>query len=165
MPSKVYASPTGKAELVSRLISAKEATGKTFTQLSKELGLTNAYTAQLFYNQAQLKPATVQTLKKAVPGITEEDMAIMQRCPMRGFRPDIIQEPHIYRMTEAVLHYGEAIKAILNEECGDGIMSAIDMYGDLKVIEGKQGEKRFVIQLNGKFLPHVEQLEENNTAP
>ncbi len=25
--------------------------GKTFTQLGKELGLTNAYTAQLFYNQ------------------------------------------------------------------------------------------------------------------
>jgi len=29
-----------------------------------------------------------------------------------------MQEPHIYRMSEAVLHYGEAIKAIMNEECG-----------------------------------------------
>jgi len=29
-----------------------------------------------------------------------------------------MQEPHIYRMQEAVLHYGEAIKAIVNEECG-----------------------------------------------
>ena len=27
--------------------------GKTFTQLGKELGLTNAYTAQLFYNQVR----------------------------------------------------------------------------------------------------------------
>lgn len=32
------------------------------------------------------------------------------------------------RMTEAVTHYGESIKAIMNEELGDGIMSAIDMY-------------------------------------
>lgn len=31
---------------------------------------------------------------------------------------DVMQEPHIYRMQEAVLHYGEAIKAIVNEECG-----------------------------------------------
>ena len=31
---------------------------------------------------------------------------------------DVMQEPHIYRMSEAVLHYGEAIKAIMNEECG-----------------------------------------------
>ena len=41
----------GKHALVSRLLSAKEATGKTFTQISKEVGLTNVYTAQLFYNQ------------------------------------------------------------------------------------------------------------------
>lgn len=41
----------GKQALVSRLLAAKEATGKTFTQISKEVGLTNVYTAQLFYNQ------------------------------------------------------------------------------------------------------------------
>lgn len=41
-----------KEELVSRLLTAKEETGKTFTQIAGELGLTNAYTAQLFYNQA-----------------------------------------------------------------------------------------------------------------
>lgn len=43
----------GKQALVSRLLSAKEATGKTFTQISKEVGLTNVYTAQLFYNQVR----------------------------------------------------------------------------------------------------------------
>ena len=41
----------GKQALVSRLLAAKEATGKTFTQISREVGLTNVYTAQLFYNQ------------------------------------------------------------------------------------------------------------------
>ena len=29
-----------------------------------------------------------------------------------------VQEPHVYRMYEAVMHYGEAIKAIMNEELG-----------------------------------------------
>lgn len=42
----------GKYDLVSQLLAAKEASGKTFTQISKELGLTNAFTAQLFHNQA-----------------------------------------------------------------------------------------------------------------
>lgn len=32
-----------------------------------ELGLTNAYVAQLFFNQAQLKPETAGKLKRAVP--------------------------------------------------------------------------------------------------
>ena len=37
------------------------------------------------------------------------------------------------RMTEAVTHYGESIKAIMNEELGDGIMSAIDMYATVRI--------------------------------
>lgn len=40
-----------KQALVTRLLNAKEATDKTFTQIADEIGLTNAYTAQLFYNQ------------------------------------------------------------------------------------------------------------------
>ena len=40
------------------LIGAKEETGKTFTQIAGEIGLTNAYTAQLFYNQVCPHPIT-----------------------------------------------------------------------------------------------------------
>ena len=79
---------------------------------------------------------------------------------------------------QAIMHYGESIKAIGNEvglqkkggcvgiwlhvlrsigiealllqEFGDGIMSAIDMFATVHTIEGKLGEKRMVITLNGK---------------
>ncbi len=43
-------------------------------------------------------------------------------------------------------------------------MSAIDMYCTMKPIEGKSGEKRVCLTLNGKFLQHVEQHAEDNTA-
>ena len=42
---------TDKKELVVKLLEAKKQTGKTYTELAKELGLTNMYTAQLFQNQ------------------------------------------------------------------------------------------------------------------
>lgn len=61
-------------------------------------------------------------------------------------------------------HYGLGLKMLANEKKGDGIISAIDLYVNMDMIKGKQGEDRFVISLNGKFLPHVEQLTENNTA-
>jgi len=154
----------GKYDLVGQLLAAKEASGKTFTQISQEIGLTNAFTAQLFYNQAQLKDGREELLRKACPALTDELISAMKRSPMRSFDPSILKEPHIYRMTEAVTHYGESIKAIMNEELGDGIMSAIDMYATIDVIKGKQGENRLVITLNGKFLPHVEQVSEDNTA-
>lgn len=42
---------TGKEDLVYQLLQAKKASGKTFTQIAEEVGLTNLYTAQLFHNQ------------------------------------------------------------------------------------------------------------------
>lgn len=154
-----------KAGLVSRLLAAKEDSGKTFDEIGNELGLTNAYTANLFYGQAQLKSGTAPKLKKAVPGISEDDLALMQKAPMRSFDPSILQEPTIYRLYEAITHYGEAIKALINEQLGDGIMSAIDFYLDVGTTTGKKGEKRVVLTMNGKYLPHVEQTTADNTAP
>jgi hypothetical protein len=43
----------GKAQLVSGLLAAKEASRKTFSQIAKEVGLTNVYTTQLFYHQVR----------------------------------------------------------------------------------------------------------------
>ena len=42
-------------------------------------------------------------------------------------------------------HYGLAIKTLINEQCGDGIMSAIDFFLDVGTTTGKLGEKRVVI--------------------
>jgi cyanate lyase len=43
-------------------------------------------------------------------------------------------------------------------------MSAIDFYCDVGTTTGKSGEKRVVITSNGKFLPHIVQKVEDNTA-
>ncbi|CAJ1416393.1 unnamed protein product [Effrenium voratum] len=153
-----------KAALVARLLEAKERSGKSFDELAKGLGLTNGYTANLFFNQAQLKAPAAAKLKELVPGISAEDLQRMQRPPMRSFDPAILQEPNVYRTYEAVTHYGEAIKALVNEQCGDGIMSAIDFYLDVGTTVGKKGEKRVVITMNGKFLQHVEQMAADNTV-
>ncbi|PRW33314.1 cyanate hydratase [Chlorella sorokiniana] len=153
-----------KVAFVDQLLAAKAASGKSFDDIAAECGWTNAYTAQLFFNQAQLKPGSAGKLKKAVPQLSDEAIAVMQHAPMRGWDPELAQEPHVYRMLEAVHHYGEALKAIINEQFGDGIMSAIDFYCTVDKIKGKHGEDRAVITFNGKFLPHVEQHTEDNTA-
>mmetsp|Transcript_35976 Transcript_35976/g.88526 ORF Transcript_35976/g.88526 Transcript_35976/m.88526 type:complete len:228 (+) Transcript_35976:22-705(+) len=152
-------------ERTERLLDAKAKCGKTFDQISKEIGLTNTYTTQLFLGQAQLKPARADALKKAVPGISDADLKAMQRAPMRGFDSEILKEPNVYRTYEAITHYGEAIKMLINEKCGDGIMSAIDFYLDVSTVQGKAGEQRVVLTFNGKFLPFIEQERDNNTAP
>ncbi len=146
-----------KKELVSKLLAAKEASGKTYDDLAAATGLCNGYVAQLFQAQAQLKKETEEKLVKEVPGLTEDLLKEMRKCPMRSYDPSLIQEPNVYRMTEVCLHYGESIKAIMNEKFGDGIMSAIDFKLTIDKVKGSKGEDRMVVTMNGKFLPHIEQ--------
>ncbi|CAM9104391.1 unnamed protein product [Heterosigma akashiwo] len=156
---------TDLAERVSRVLSAKAESGLTYDELASKLGVTNAYTAQLLLGQAKLSEATALKLKEALPSLDSDDLQAMQDFfPMRGFDEEILKEPNVYRTYEAITHYGKAIKSIINEQCGDGIMSAIDFYLDVGTTIGKHGEKRVVITFNGKFLPFIEQVAEDNTA-
>jgi len=146
-----------KKEVVGKLLAAKEASGKTWDELGQALGLGNVYVAQLFRRQAQLKPETATQLAALVPGLNKSLLHEMSRPPLRSYDPAILQEPHIYRMTEVCAHYGESILDIIQEKFGDGIMSAIDFKIGVDKIKGAQGEDRVVITWNGKFLPHIEQ--------
>jgi len=146
-----------KNELVAKLLEAKEASGKTYDELAEALGLCNVYVAQLFHAQAQLKKETEEKLVKLAPGLTEDLLREMRKCPMRSYDPTIIQEPTIYRLNEICMHYGESIEEIINEKFGDGIMSAIDFKITIDKVKGDKGEDRVVITMNGKFLPHIEQ--------
>jgi cyanate lyase len=158
-------SPAALADRVERVLGAKASSGLSFDDIAVKLGVTNTYAAQLLLGQAKLTKETSQKLAEALPAIDDEDLRSMQSdFPMRTFDSDILKEPHVYRMYEAITHYGVAIKSIINEQCGDGIMSAIDFYCDVGTTTGVNGEKRVVLTLNGKFLPFIEQRLKDNTA-
>ena len=146
-----------KKSVVMRLLAAKDACGKTYDQLADELGVCNVYVAQLFRRQAQLKKGAEDKLVKLVPLLSEDLLREMRKPPIRSYDPAILQEPHVYRMTEVCAHYGEAMLDIIHEQFGDGIMSAIDFRFSIKKIKGSQGEDRVLMTWNGKFLPHIEQ--------
>lgn len=163
--TRVYAGYPDIADRVERVLAAKQESGLTYDELATKLGVTNTYAAQLLLGQAKLRPATAERLKEALPSIAPEDVQDMiDSFPMRSFDDEILKEPNVYRTYEAITHYGMAIKSIINEECGDGIMSAIDFYCDVGTTIGKLGEKRVVITFNGKFLPFIEQVADDNTA-
>jgi cyanate lyase len=158
-------SPASLAYRVERVLAAKALSGLSYDDIALKLGVTNTYAAQLLLGQARLTQEASQKLKEVLPGIEAEDVRSMQsEFPMRTFDSDILKEPHVYRLYEAITHYGVAIKSIINEQCGDGIMSAIDFYCDVGTTTGVNGEKRVVLTFNGKFLPFIEQRLEDNTA-
>ncbi len=153
------------AERVARVLAVKQNAKISYDELANQIGVTNVYAAQLLMGQARLSDTTAVKLKEVLPDIDEEDIqSMINDFPMRSFGDDILKEPNVYRTYEAITHNGEAIKALINEQCGDGIMSAIDFYCDVGTTTGKHGEKRVVITFNGKFLPFIEQKAEDNGA-
>jgi cyanate lyase len=61
-------------------------------------------------------------------------------------------DPLLYRFYELVLVNGPAWKALIEEEFGDGIMSAIDFDMTMERQPDPKGD-RVKIGMSGKFLP------------
>jgi cyanate lyase len=62
-------------------------------------------------------------------------------------------DPLGYRFYEPVMTYGTTWKELIQEEFGDGIMSAIDFNMTMER-EPNNKDDRLKMQMSGKFLPH-----------
>jgi len=62
-------------------------------------------------------------------------------------------DPLIYRFYELVMVNGPALKVLIEEEFGDGIMSAIDFDLAMERPPDPKGD-RVKISMSGKFLPY-----------
>ena len=87
-------------------------------------------------------------------GLPEEAVLVLQQPPYRGSLPTAVPaDPLVYRFYELVSVYGTTFKALIHEEFGDGIMSAIDFRMDLQREPNPAGD-RVSITMSGKFLPY-----------
>jgi cyanate lyase len=83
-----------------------------------------------------------------------EAQDFLTEIPLRGsLGRDIPTDPLIYRFYEIVQVYGTTLKALIQEEFGDGIMSAIDFDLDLTRQPDPNGD-RVKIVMTGKFLKY-----------
>ena len=77
----------------------------------------------------------------------------LRRQPYRIADAGLATDPTVYRFHEAIDVYGQALKELIHEEFGDGIMSAINFNVDFAKHEDPQGD-RVVVTFSGKFLPY-----------
>ena len=77
----------------------------------------------------------------------------LQVQPYRLADEAVSTDPTIYRFHEALHVYGEAMKELIHEEFGDGIMSAINFSMTVDRRPDPGGD-RVVVTFDGKFLPY-----------
>lgn len=88
----------------------------------------------------------------ALFGLSEIEERMLNEVPHRG-TPMPPTDPLIYRFYELVMINGPAWKALIEEEFGDGIMSAIDFDFAMERLPNPKGD-RVKIVMSGKFLPY-----------
>ena len=145
--------PDKRHALTQRIVDAKEASGSTWEGLADLAGLSPGFVTAALLGQHPL-PEDAARKVGAHLGLSDADIRTLQSIPMRGsLSPQLPTDPTIYRFYEIVQVYGTTLKALIHEQFGDGIISAINFKLDVKKVADPEGGSRAVITLDGKYLP------------
>ena len=141
-----------RAEVTEKILSAKRMKELTWDEITKKIGGASkiVVTAACLGQMKKTKEQAAEAGK--LFGLGKEEVLLLQEVPYRGSLPQVPpNDPLIYRFYELVQVYGTTWKELIQEEFGDGIMSAIDFDMTLERQPDQKGD-RVKIGMSGKFL-------------
>ncbi|NCC27414.1 MAG: cyanase [Gammaproteobacteria bacterium] len=140
-------------DVTALILSAKLEKGLSWSRLAEIVGHSKEWSTAALLGQMTLTETQAKAVGAALE-LPDEAITQLQIVPYKGSLPTAVPtDPLIYRFYELVNVYGTSIKALIHEEFGDGIMSAIDFTMDIQREPDPKGD-RVQIQMSGKFLPY-----------
>jgi cyanate lyase len=147
------ASQSARESLTEAVIASKVAKDLSWKAIAEGTGLSVVFVTAAVLGQHPLPKEAAEIVGQRL-GLDEDAVRLLQSVPMRGSFPNgVPTDPTIYRFYEIVQVYGSALKALVHEEFGDGIMSGINFKVTFDKVEDPEGGHRAVIRLDGKYLP------------
>ena len=131
-----------RADLTEKLLDIKREKGWTWKHICEQIGGMSPVmiTGALLGHHKLTKPQAAAAAK--LFGLSKAEQAMLNEVPMRGAgAPMPPTDPLIYRFYELVLVNGPAWKALIEEEFGDGIMSAIDFDMTMERLADPKGDR------------------------
>jgi cyanate lyase len=140
-------------EITEQIVVARLTRGLTWQELADAIDRPVVWTTSALLGQHPIPPEQGKLLVELL-GLEESAVAVLAAPPMRGGLPSAVPtDPTIYRFYEALQVYGGAIKELIHEQFGDGIMSAINFSVDLQKKPHPSGD-RVVVTFDGKYLAY-----------
>lgn len=139
--------------LTEKIVALKRAKEISWKALAETIGRSPGFATAALLGQMSLSAEEAQRIGQLL-GLTEDETDLLQQVPYRGSLPTAVPiDPLIYRFYEITQVFGTTLKALIEEEFGDGIMSAIDFELNVDRVPDPKGD-RVKVTLNGKFLPY-----------
>jgi cyanate lyase len=141
-----------RADLTEKILDIKRERGWTWKFIVEQIGgmspilIVGALLGQMKLVRQQAEQAA------ELFGLSEAEKRLLNEIPQRGASMPPT-DPLLYRFYELIMVNGPALKALIEEEFGDGIMSAIDFDFGLERQADPRGD-RVKLTMSGKFLPY-----------
>ena len=147
--------PMDRQALAEKIAALKHKKQISWRQLADAVGGAPGFATAALLGQMSLAKDEAETIGRLL-SLNEDEITLLQRTAYRGSLPTAIPtDPLIYRFYEITQVFGTTLKALIEEEFGDGIMSAIDFELSVERILDPKGD-RVKVTFNGKFLPYRE---------
>ncbi len=142
-----------RAEVTELVVTRKLENKLSWGAIAEAVGQSKEWTTAALLGQMTMTEEQAQAAARVLD-LPAAAVVQLQVVPYKGSLPSTVPtDPLIYRFYELINVYGTTFKALINEEFGDGIMSAIDFKMDLSREADPKGD-RVQIVMSGKFLPY-----------
>jgi cyanate lyase len=142
-----------REDVTDLIIEAKVRKGLKWADVAAKVGQSKEWVTAACLGQMTLNAEQAAVVVEIFE-LPPEARLWLQEVPYKGSLPTSVPtDPLIYRFYELISVYGTTFKALIHEEFGDGIMSAIDFKMDLQREPHPAGD-RVSITMSGKFLPY-----------
>lgn len=142
-----------RAEVTELVVTRKLEKKLSWGAIAEAVGQSKEWTTAALLGQMTMTEEQAQAAARVLD-LPAAAVVQLQVVPYKGSLPSTVPtDPLIYRFYELINVYGTTFKALINEEFGDGIMSAIDFKMDLSREADPKGD-RVQIVMSGKFLPY-----------
>ncbi|MEE3852824.1 cyanase [Gordonia sp. LSe1-13] len=141
-----------KSDAADLIVAARIRQGLKWSDIAERIDAPVVWTVAALLGKHPV-PADKATMVVELLGLGEGVTESLMQQPTRVADDAAATDPTIYRFHEALAVYGPALKELIHEEFGDGIMSAINFKVDVSRRPDPDGD-RVVVTFDGKFLDY-----------
>ena len=150
MSSDVISPIMEKEDVTAMIIARKRERGLSWAAIAEAISMSPVWSHSAAMGM-QAMPSDKAAALVEFLDLPLEAKLVLEESPTKIWEQTVPTDPCIYRLYEIVGIYGPTIKALIHEEFGDGIMSAIHFDMSISRLPSPKGD-RVKVEMSGKFL-------------
>ena len=141
-----------KEDVTALIIARRRELGQSWAGIAEAISMSEVWTHSAAMGMQAMPEDKAEKLVEFLD-LPAAAVAILKESPTKIWDQTVPTDPCIYRFYEIVGVYGPTLKALIHEEFGDGIMSAIDFEMFVSREANPKGD-RVKVEMSGKYLAY-----------